>query len=73
VKEEGQFKVGAGRHSESVFGKALKGQRCEGTAGVELIVPVSVSPAAAGLRFAEKREEWFRDVFQVVVRSKYWM
>ena len=44
MKEGGQFKVsfkksssvvrniqvGAGRHSESVFGKALKGQRCEG-------------------------------------------
>jgi len=69
VKEADEFWVGAGRHSGAVFGKAVgEGER---RGGVELVVPVSVSPAAAGVRFPDKREEWLSDVFQIVT-SKYW-
>jgi len=71
VKESGNFWVGAGRHSGGVFGKAV-GQGGGWNKRVELVVPVSVSPAAAGLRFPEKREEWLRDVFQIVTTSHYW-
>jgi len=69
LKEGGEFWVGVGRHSEAVFGKVIGEGGRKGK--VELVVPVSVSPAAAGVRFPEKREEWLRDVFQIVTSSQY--
>ena len=67
---EGSWRLGGGSHTEEVFGKLLKRKHEEqlllmfsAEEGVELSVPVSVSPAAAGVRFQGKREEWLRVVF----------
>jgi G:T/U-mismatch repair DNA glycosylase len=62
----GGFCLGKGRHTAAVFGKLVQepedGRREDGDR-LELVVPVSVSPAAAGVRFPGKREEWLGVVF----------
>ena len=60
-------------HTRTVFGKTLnlKDPASGQEEGLELIVPVSVSPAAAGVRFTGKREEWMETVFQPVSSRQY--
>ena len=68
LKSEGRFWLGGGRHTQTVFGKTINSKYLASTQeeGLELIVPVSVSPAAAGVRFPGKREEWMETVLQRV-------
>ena len=68
LRAEGRFCLGGGRHTDTVFGKTLhsKDLALRQEEDLELIVPVSVSPAAAGVRFPGKREEWMETVFQPV-------
>ena len=63
LKEE-LFMLGGGQFTLSTFSnKLLKPSARPGA--VQLVVPFSVSPAAAAVRFADKRDEWLRVVFNV--------
>ena len=62
-----------GRHTHTVFGKTIhsKDLALGQEEGLELIVPFSVSPAAAGVRFPAKREEGMETVFQPMSSRQY--
>ena len=64
--KEGQFSLGGGQFTLSSFSnKVCRPSHLPGA--IQLVVPFSVSPAAAAVRFAAKREEWLRVVFNVPV------
>ena len=73
LRADNRFWLGGGRHTHTVFGKTVhsKDLPSRPEEGMELIVPVSVSPAAAGVRFPGKREEWMETVFQPVNSREY--
>ena len=64
--KEGQFNLGGGEFTVSTFSKnVLRPSAMRGA--IQLVVPFSVSPAAAAVRFAAKRDQWLKVVFNVSV------
>eukprot|EP00092_Neocalanus_flemingeri_P072920 GFUD01089858.1.p1 GENE.GFUD01089858.1~~GFUD01089858.1.p1 ORF type:complete len:241 (-),score=54.69 GFUD01089858.1:131-853(-) len=64
--KEGQFKLGGEEFTISTFSTKVLNQSALPGA-IELVVPFSVSPAAAAVRFCAKRDQWLSAVFNVPV------
>ena len=61
---EGEFMLGGGEFTHSTFSNiVLRPSNLQGA--IQLVVPFSVSPAAAAVRFVAKRDQWLRDVFNL--------
>ena len=64
--KEGNFLIGGGEFSSSSFStKVTRTTLVPGPGTIELVVPYSVSPAMATVRFSDKRDQWLREVFNV--------
>ena len=63
--KEGNFWLGAGEFTQSAFSNKLHScNRDHIPNAIELIVPYSVSPAAASVRYKAKRDQWLETVFR---------
>lgn len=62
LRQPGCFTVGSTDFSHSVFDKVVTMPAQLGQ-GVQLLVPHSVSPAAASVRYEAKRDQWLKMVF----------
>lgn len=62
---EGHFTLGGGEFTADVFSKFVNDSTKQQSSPIELIVPYSVSPAAASVSFKLKREQWLGCVFNV--------
>ena len=61
---EGNFVLGGGEFTSDVFTRFVNdSQNCQGNP-IQLVVPLSVSPAAASVPFKTKREQWLSCVFK---------
>ena len=62
----GKFVAGAGEYSREVFPDAVLGSDYDiELQKIELLVPYSVSPAAASISFISKKEQWCQTIFKV--------
>ena len=60
---EGNFSLGGGEFTSDVFAKFVNdSQNCQ-VNPIQLVVPVSVSPAAASVPFKSKKDHWLSCVF----------
>ena len=61
--QDGNFALGGGEFTSDVFAKFINdSENCQ-VNPIQLVVPVSVSPAAASVPFKTKREQWLSCVF----------
>ena len=61
--QDGNFAFGGGEFTSDVFAKFINdSENCQ-VNPIQLVVPVSVSPAAASVPFKTKREQWLSCVF----------
>ena len=63
--KEGNFCLGGGEFTSDVFSAFVRRSEtnCTGSESIQLIVPYSVSPAAASVSFKLKKEQWLSSVF----------